>query len=289
MRVPVHTLSEGLAGSPHRRQLLLAFFVVVVCQIIQLLNVCVLAFFLASLPFVPKFCVSVYWTSVKLLHETVRIQTKKTNLSALKTNPSTLQLAPGLIKKILSPTKLSLLLLAAGCAILFVLRLISTAYLFPQFEQFGKDTQAWALCSLQVPFCDSLSGDFEGQDDQEILAGSAVSEIIANCKIWVDLAGEGKGCGERPQSKPSHPIMIMSSFADGLLPLLVSIAFTLRAASEALKKVTNKKVHVNQPSTGHLGYHPLSSANRQSSATAHREPTTAQVVKVTASKQKAES
>merc|ERR1712070_541409 len=113
-------------------------------------------------------------------------------------------------------------------------------YLFPQFEAFGQDAQLWATCLLQIPFCGAAAGeDLDRLEDKDASAAgnTEISFILDNCERWRNFSGVGEGCGARPQSNPSHTIMIMSSLASSLLPSFISLAFTLKTIVAQVKNV----------------------------------------------------
>jgi hypothetical protein len=154
-----------------------------------------------------------------------------------------------LVFRSLDASKLSLLLLAVGCSMIFVLQIVSTAHLFPQFEKFGSEAQEWATCNLSIAFCGSINTEMRTSDYAE---DSEISFILRDCARWAIKYGEGQGCGPTPQNKPSHTIMVLASLGSSLLPLFVSLAFshkTLRAMGRkvvaSLKPTSTKPSAVN--------------------------------------------
>jgi hypothetical protein len=154
-----------------------------------------------------------------------------------------------LLFRSLDASNLGLLLLAVGCSMIFVLQIVSTAHLFPQFEEFGSEAQEWATCNLRIAFCGSINTEMRNSDGAE---DAEISFILQDCARWAIKYGEGQGCGPTPQNKPSHTIMVLASLTSSLLPLFVSLAFshkTLRALGRtvvaSLKSTTVKPSAVN--------------------------------------------
>ena len=119
--------------------------------------------------------------------------------------------------KILNPVKVSLMVMAVGCSLLFLLQIVSSVYLFPQLGEFGDAAMLWGDCVRLLDFCREMSA----------AEGFALDPSQTNCETYINLSGPGEGCGERPTVNPSHTVMVLHSLSRGLLPLVVGVSFSL--------------------------------------------------------------
>jgi hypothetical protein len=134
------------------------------------------------------------------------------------------------ILKVLDPSRLSLVLISVGCIILFTLQVISSLYLYPQLEEFGREAQLWGRCVREIVFCEQME---DGIEKLSSLNATNIDYIVGNCRVWLHFAGNNQGCGDRSPAAPSHSIMVMKSFADGFFPFFLCLSFSLKSIKKA--------------------------------------------------------